>query len=111
MRPFILAVASAAFLCGCAHDDYAVVSGGAGTQEHLRADLSECKHQAIQAYFDSRNNPAHGAALLFGATGGLLAGAAAGEQQSASKEIPASEINPMIETCMVSRGYIGTSEN
>ena len=110
MKPRGIFLVLALIASGCAHDNYSVVPGGLGSQDRISSDLKTCKQESLDAFFASRNNTRHGAALLGGAAG-VAGEAAAAATTPEPKEIPASDINPMVERCMASKGYSGTSEN
>ena len=92
MRYAVLIIALP-LLAGCAHDTYTATTGD---PVYLKTTLSDCKRQAIHTY-------AYGQSPI-GALLGPVVGMAAGAGD-------ASKINPEIESCMLSKGYVGYSEN
>lgn len=101
-------VALLLLLTGCAHDNYAVISDGSGTQERMANDLHDCKMEAIHAYYASKPDNT-GANIAAGALGGAIGGAIAGLATADDGSMKASDMNPYTERCMKKRGYTGTS--
>lgn len=98
------------FFTACAMDNYIVITGGGGSQEHMADDLKACKREAFHSYFEGRSqNGAVVGAVLGGAIGGALGGAL--DAKNATNEMKTSDIDPAIEQCMRKRGYEGTSRN
>jgi hypothetical protein len=93
-------------LTACAHDNYEVIPGGAGSQARLTSDLRACKRIAIDEYL-AKTRPDRGttalAGVLAGGIGGAVVGAASLDQTELDK------IDPRIEECMREKGYDGTS--
>jgi hypothetical protein len=124
MRLIIIASCTM-LLSGCANDQYTVNSIGPGSTQRLASDLHDCKIDVLHRYTHSHATEVFvGAALggIGGAAvgGGVAAGAASGAiagtavsvaDTSGDQPIPTSQVNPMVEQCMLDKGYTGTSEN
>lgn len=107
----IVGLALCAFtLSGCA-DNYSVAPGGPASELSLKADIKDCRDWASDQYLWVQG---HGGGLVGGA---MLAAASStstsdinryGPIDGRSKPTPT--LDQMIQSCMNSRGYTGSSK-
>lgn len=109
-------------ISACANDNYIASSGDPA---RMKLALTDCKHQATDAYIKSTSKQNAMNGVFGGIAGGLAAGgsvliaAALGATAVVTaaaiprdqEPMKSSDIDPMIERCMATKGYIGTSEN
>lgn len=110
---YAIVFAFVVILVGCAEDNYSVVPNGPGSPDRMSADLKACKAQALDAFFDAQKSNTHTGAVVGAVLGGALGGAIGGsiDAESGKPAMTDRDIDPAIEKCMLSKGYVGTSRN
>ena len=101
MTRLAIALFLPAILCGCAHNDYAVIPNGPGSQSRMSSDLQDCVQVAIHEHFAQEDHTkATALGIGLGPVGGII---------NETTQPESNNTNRLVEVCMRKRGYIGTS--